>query len=179
MKIFCRADALTKLHPTGTACETPDPEAGNRIRPRKTLAVCMANPFRIDFVQRGRGLDRMTSPKRLSVLIVEDEAIIRVLLCDMIGELGHTIAGQAARVDEALALVNSPLVFDIAILDVNLVGETVEPIAAAIACRGLPFVFVTGYGESGVPERFRGRPFLEKPFAIADLSDVLQAVAGG
>lgn len=119
----------------------------------------------------------MTSFKKLSVLIVEDETMIRVLLCDMLEELGHAIAGQTAHVDEALALVRSPLAFDLAILDVNLEGKTCEPIAVAIECRGLPFVFTTGYGAPGIPERFRGRPFLEKPFAIADLSDLLQAVA--
>jgi CheY-like chemotaxis protein len=119
----------------------------------------------------------MASSKKLSVLIVEDEAMIRVLLGDMLVELGHEIAGQTGRVDEALTLVHSPLAFDLAILDVNLGGKTVEPIAAAVERRGLPFVFVTGYGESGVPERFRGRPFLEKPFAIADLSDLLRAIA--
>jgi CheY-like chemotaxis protein len=119
----------------------------------------------------------MTIFKKLSVVIVEDEAMIRVLLCDMLEELGHAIAGQAADVDEGLALVRSPLVFDLAILDLNLGGKSCEPIAAALECRGLPFVFATGYGESEIPERFRGRPFLEKPFAIADLSDLLQAVA--
>jgi CheY-like chemotaxis protein len=119
----------------------------------------------------------MTSFKKLSVLIVEDEALIRVLLCDMLEELGHTIAARAAQVDEALAIVRSPLAFDLAILDVNLDGKSSGPIATAIERRGLPFVFTTGYGESGIPERFRGRPFLEKPFAIADLSDMLQAVA--
>lgn len=119
----------------------------------------------------------MTSSRKLSVLIVEDEAMIRMLLCEMLEELGHVIAGQAARVDEALALVNSPLAFDLAILDVNLDGMTVEPVAAAVERRRLPFVFATGYGESGVPERFRGQPFLDKPFAIADLSDILQAIA--
>jgi CheY-like chemotaxis protein len=120
----------------------------------------------------------MTSFKKLSVLIVEDETVIRVLLGDMLEELGHAIAGQAAHVDEALALVHSPLAFDLAILDVDLDGKSCEPIAAAIECRSLPFVFVTGYGKSGIPERFRGRPFLEKPFAIADMSDLLQTVAG-
>ena len=75
----------------------------------------------------------MTSFKKRSVLIVEDEAMIRVLLGDMLEELGHAIAGQAAHVDEALALVRSPLAFDLAILDVNLDDKTCEPIAAAIA----------------------------------------------
>jgi CheY-like chemotaxis protein len=119
----------------------------------------------------------MASSKKLSVLIVEDEAMIRMLLCDMIEELGHAVAGQAAHLDEALALVASPLAFDLAILDVNLDGKTAEPIAVEIERRGLPFVFATGYGESGIPQRFRGRPFLQKPFAITNLSDVLEAVA--
>ena len=121
----------------------------------------------------------MTAAGKLSVLIVEDEAMIRMLLCDMLEELGHAIAGQAARVEEALALVNSQLAFDLAILDVNLEGKTAEPIAAAVEKRGLPFVFATGYGASGIPQKFRGRPFLQKPFAIHNLSQVLQAVVEG
>ena len=121
-------------------------------------------------------LDHMTSPRKLTILVVEDEAIIRMLLCEMIEELGHVIAGQAARIDEALALINARLAFDIAILDVNLDGKSVEPIAAAIERRGLPFVFISGYGKSEIPERFRGRPFLEKPFAISSLMDVLETV---
>ena len=120
----------------------------------------------------------MTAAGKLSVLIVEDEAMIRMLLCDMLEELGHTIAGQAARLDEALALVNSPLAFDLAILDVNLDGNTAEPIALAVERRGLPFVFATGYGASGLPQKFRGRPFLQKPFAIQNLSQTLEAVLG-
>jgi CheY-like chemotaxis protein len=118
----------------------------------------------------------MNSFRKLSVLIVEDEAMIRMLLCDMLEELGHVIAGQAARVDEALALVNSQLAFDLAILDVNLDGQTAEPIAAAVERRGVPFVFATGYGASGVPQKFRGRPVLQKPFAVHNLSQVLQTI---
>lgn len=118
----------------------------------------------------------MTRLKKLSVLVVEDEAMIRMLLCDMIEDLGHAVAGQAARIDEALALA-SQVAFDFAILDVNLDGKTAEPIAAAIEQRGIPFVFATGYGESGIPARFRGRPFLQKPFAVANLESILQTAA--
>lgn len=105
--------------------------------------------------------------------------MIRMLLCDMLEELGHVVAGQAARVDEALALVNSQLAFDLAILDVNLDGQTAEPIAAAVERRGLPFVFATGYGASGVPPKFRSRPFLQKPFAAHNLSQTLDAIMSG
>jgi CheY-like chemotaxis protein len=114
-----------------------------------------------------------------SVLIVEDETMIRMLVSEMLEELGYVVAGQAARVDEALALIASGLAFDAAILDVNLDGKTAEPIAEAIEKRGLPFVFATGYGASGVPQRFRGRPFLQKPFAIDQLADVLKQITGG
>jgi CheY-like chemotaxis protein len=115
----------------------------------------------------------------MSVLIVEDETMIRMLVSEMLEELGYVVAGQAARVDEALALVNSGLAFDAAILDVNLDGKTAEPIAAAVEKRGLPFLFATGYGASGVPQRYRGRPFLQKPFAIEHLSDALKQLARG
>src|SRR4051794_29167817 len=98
----------------------------------------------------------MTDSKKLSVLIVEDEAMIRMLLCDMIEELGYVAAARAAGLDEGRALVTSPLSFDLAILDVNLDGKTAEPIAVAIERRGLPFVFATGYGASGIPQPFRG-----------------------
>lgn len=121
----------------------------------------------------------MTGSVKLSVLIVEDEAMIRMLLCDMLEELGHAVVGQAAHVEEALGLVNSQLAFDLAILDVNLDGKSAEPIAAAVEGRGLPFVFATGYGETGVPQRFRGRPFLQKPFAITSLSQTLEGVLRG
>lgn len=121
----------------------------------------------------------MASSGPLSLLIVEDETMIRMLLSEMLEELGFTVAGQAGRVDEALALINSGLKFDVAILDVNLDGRTAEPIAEAIEKRGLPFVFATGYGASGIPERFRGRPFLQKPFAIEQLADALKPATGG
>jgi CheY-like chemotaxis protein len=113
----------------------------------------------------------------LSVLVVEDEAMIRMLLAEMLEELGHSVAGQAARVDEALALVNSGLKFDVAILDVNLDGKTAEPIAKAVEARGLKFLFATGYGASGLPDPFKGRPFLQKPFAVGNLAQALESVS--
>ena len=118
----------------------------------------------------------MANENPTSVLIVEDETMIRMLVSEMLEELGYVVAGQAARVDEALALIASGLAFDAAILDVNLDGKTAEPIAEAIEKRGRPFAFATGYGASGIPERYRGRPFLQKPFAIEQLSDVLKKI---
>jgi CheY-like chemotaxis protein len=116
------------------------------------------------------------STRPLSVLVVEDEAMIRMLLAEMLAELGHSVAGEAGQVDEALALVNSPLEFDVAILDVNLDGQTAEPIAKAVEARGRKFLLATGYGAAGLPESLKDRPFLQKPFAAAMLARALASV---
>ena len=112
------------------------------------------------------------------VLVVEDELMIRMLLDDMLRELGCTVAAEAGRMDEALAAVGKGD-FDIAILDVNLNGETTVPVAEALAARGLPFVFATGYGPHHLPEAFRDRPTLKKPFQVDGLSRLLQSALAG
>ena len=107
------------------------------------------------------------------ILVVEDELMIRMLLEDMLGELGHTVAAEAARIEEALdAAKNAD--FDIAILDVNLNGQPISPVADALVARGMPFVFATGYGERGLPEPYRDRPTLKKPFQMDGLKQMLQ-----
>ena len=85
------------------------------------------------------------------VLVVEDELMIRMLLQDMLDDLGHTLAGEAGRIDEALTLAKQGE-FDVAILDVNLNGQPISPVVEMLVERGLPFVFATGYGQRGVPE---------------------------
>jgi CheY-like chemotaxis protein len=107
------------------------------------------------------------------VLVVEDDVMIRMLIEDMLGDLGFAVVAEAAKVHEALAAVNS-VEIDVAILDVNLSGETTGPVADALAARGTPFVFATGYGEHGLPDQFRDRPLLKKPFQIESLKRVLE-----
>jgi len=111
------------------------------------------------------------------VLVVEDELMIRMLLEDMLGELGYTIAAQAARIDEALDAANNAA-FDVAILDVNLNGQTIVPVAEALDARGMPFVFATGYADVVLPEAFRDRPMLKKPFQVEGLNRSLQIALG-
>ena len=119
----------------------------------------------------------VTSPKR--VLVVEDELMIRMLLEDMLGELGYTVAAEAARIDEALEATKTAE-FDLAILDVNLDGQPISPVVDALVARGTPFVFATGYGERGLPEPYRDRPTLKKPFQMDGLKEMLQnALAAG
>src|SRR5262252_5933608 len=102
-----------------------------------------------------------TQAKR--ILVVEDEVMIRMLLEDMLGELGYTVAAEAARIDEALEATKNAD-FDLAILDANLNGQPVSPVADALVARGTPFVFATGYGELAEP--YRDRPTLRKAFQM-------------
>src|ERR1700754_2651288 len=112
------------------------------------------------------------------VLVVEDDVMIRMLIEDMLGDLGFTVAAEAAKVHEALAAVSSTEI-DVAILDVNLSGETTGPVAEALAARGTPFVFATGYGEHGLPDQFRDRPLLKKPFQTESLKRMLDTALAG
>jgi len=111
-----------------------------------------------------------TQAKR--ILVVEDEPMIRMLLEDMLDELGYTVAAEAAHIDEALEATKNAD-FDLAILDANLNGEPASPVADALVTRGTPFVFATGYGQ--LPEPYRGRPTLTKPFQMDGLKQMLQS----
>jgi CheY-like chemotaxis protein len=119
---------------------------------------------------------RLATAKR--VLVVEDELMIRMLLEDMLSELGYTVAAEAARVDEALEATKHAD-FDLAILDVNLDGQPISPVVDALVARGTPFVFATGYGERGLPEAYRNRPTLKKPFQMDGLKQMLQSALDG
>jgi CheY-like chemotaxis protein len=108
------------------------------------------------------------------ILVVEDELMIRMLLQDMLTDLGYTLAGEAGRIDEALELAKKGQ-FDVAILDVNLNGEPISPVVEVLIKRGLPFVFATGYGQRGVPEPYRQTPTLQKPFEVEALALAIEA----
>ena len=115
--------------------------------------------------------------KGLKVLVVEDETIVAMLLEQMLEELSCEVVGVAGQVSAATDLANSSDA-DIAILDMNLGGERVDPVAQALAARGVPFVFASGYGESGLTPEWRGRPVLPKPFRLEQLADILAVTAG-
>jgi CheY-like chemotaxis protein len=106
------------------------------------------------------------------VLVVEDEYLIRMLLEDMLVDLGYDIAAAVGTIAEASEFAaNSD--FNVAILDVNVDGNEIYPVADILTKRGLPFVFVTGYGEVCLPAPYRGRPALQKPFQAEQLKIML------
>jgi DNA-binding NtrC family response regulator len=109
-----------------------------------------------------------------SVILVEDETMIRMMVAEMLMDLGYRIAGEAGDVDDALRLIET-VDFDIALLDVNVNGKVVTPVARAIAARNRPFIFATGYGTQGMPEEFRSRPALQKPFQMETLARMIEA----
>jgi CheY-like chemotaxis protein len=110
--------------------------------------------------------------RKASVLVVEDEVMIRMMVTDMLVDLGHSIAAEAGEIDEALRLAETAD-FDLAILDVNVNGRTIEPVARAVERRKLPLLFSTGYSVDALPESFRGHPSLQKPFRIDTLQSAI------
>lgn len=108
------------------------------------------------------------------VLIVEDEARVAMMLELLLDDMGCEVAGMATRLDDAIAKAGA-LEFDVALLDVNLDGESSYPVAEAIAGRGLGFVFATGYGADRLPASMRNRPVLQKPYRLRDLERALAA----
>ena len=108
----------------------------------------------------------------LKVLVVEDEMMVSMLIEDMLADLGCTVIGPASRLDEAIALANS-VELDCAVLDVNLGGQPIFPLADLLRAKGAPFAFATGYGDAGLREADRGSPVLQKPFREGDLARVL------
>ena len=118
------------------------------------------------------------APRRPRVLVVEDEMLIGMLLEDMLADMGHDVVAVVPRVNEALAAVQHEA-FDVAILDVHLNGQSAFPVAEALIERGIPFVFATGYGERGLPEPYRDRPALKKPFQLDGLKQMLETALDG
>jgi DNA-binding response OmpR family regulator len=118
----------------------------------------------------------MTATRRLggTVFLVEDEVMIRMMVADMLEELGYRVAAEAGEINEALRLAETTD-FDFAILDVNVNGKVISPVADLIKARNRPFIFATGYGSSGLPEEYRDRPALQKPFQLDALARMIDS----
>jgi DNA-binding response OmpR family regulator len=98
-----------------------------------------------------------------AILIVEDEYFVMKRLTRALEDAGATVVGPVASVSAALALTLDGTPLDAAVLDVNLLGEMVFPVADALAARGVPYAFATGYDPDVIPARHAGIPLLRKP----------------
>jgi CheY-like chemotaxis protein len=111
--------------------------------------------------------------KGLRVLVVEDDTMICLLFEDMLLELGCKVAGTACDFKRAAEMAQRDENIDVAILDVNLGGQLVFPIADILSRRGIPFLFATGLGASGLPADWQGHCSVEKPMTVASLAHAL------
>lgn len=109
------------------------------------------------------------------VLVVEDEALVAMLVEDALLDAGFSVIGPAATVDEAMALLAQERP-DAVVLDLNLAGETSTPVADVLAQRGVPFVVATGYGAEGLPPGHAKVPVLAKPYDPDELTGTLSRI---
>ena len=109
----------------------------------------------------------------LRILVVEDEMTIALMIEDMLIDLGHQVVAMAMRLPQALEFAKTADI-DFAVLDVNLDGRMSFPVADTLIGRGVPFMFVTGYGAAGVDPKYRHHGIIvQKPFDLADLKSAI------
>jgi DNA-binding response OmpR family regulator len=111
------------------------------------------------------------------VLVVEDEMTVAMLIEDMVSELNYEVAAVVARLEDAMRLLDNDL-FDLALLDVHLNGKTVFPFAVELREREIPFLFVTAYGQRGIPQEFQNDRVLQKPFGPVELRGAMMSLSG-
>ena len=117
----------------------------------------------------------MSEKPRCRVLIVEDEAVIAMLVEDMVSDFGSEVVGPVCKFAEALRFARDAEL-DAAILDINVGGAVIFPVADVLQERGIPLIFATGYGARAIPQRFCDSPTLPKPFSYESLATALRTV---
>jgi CheY-like chemotaxis protein len=160
-----RGEAVVHYGAEGITCEIKLPLQDEKFESRSAVAT---NGNARKTCWKGRAID--LSGKR--VLLIEDEPLIAMEMESELNSLGLEVIGPAAHVDSAKQLI-AESAFEAALVDVNLNGTSVEEVAAALAQKGIPFAFATGYGRDTLPEAFRDAPLLAKPVETDALIDVL------
>ena len=115
-------------------------------------------------------MNKLLSGRR--VLVVEDEMMVLMMIEDMLADLGCESVSAAAKVDQAIALIDAQD-FDAALVDMNLNGTKSHAVADALAVRKVPFAFSTGYSGHDMRDGYRDRPVLKKPFRDEELAAIL------
>lgn len=108
-------------------------------------------------------------------LVLEDEFLVAMLIEDMLRDAGYEAIDMVANLDDALSAAQANA-YEVAILDVNVVGRPSYPVADVLRARDIPFLFSTGYGPAGLHADYASVPALQKPFQQADFERVLNAV---
>ncbi|HZT17782.1 MAG TPA: response regulator [Dongiaceae bacterium] len=113
----------------------------------------------------------------LRVLVIEDEGLVALQLQQELRDLGYRVVGPASSVETALQLIDAESI-EVALLDINLRGESALPVAAALHRRGIPFAVVTGYGTERMDGLLGQVPCLLKPFLASDLAELFRELLG-
>lgn len=116
------------------------------------------------------------APRSACFLVVEDDMMLAMLLEDQLADLGHRTI-KVARVAKAVQIASTAEI-DAAILDVNVAGDPIYPVAHALRARGIRFAFATGYGNGGLKAEHRDSPRLGKPYSTGELERVVRELLG-
>lgn len=111
--------------------------------------------------------------------VVEDETLVLFSLEDVLADLGCEVVAQAMRLDQAIATASELGPVDVAILDVNIGGKPVFPVAEILKERGVPLVFATGYGREGLPPEWQDHAVIVKPYSLEDIERALTPLLAG
>ena len=118
---------------------------------------------------------KKTMREPLRVLLAEDEFVVRIMLAEMLEEMGFTIVGPAATVEQAATLCETGGI-DLALLDVNLNNEEIFPVADTLRRMSVPIIFSTGYAMAGLPDNWIGAVLLQKPYGQDDLNAAIRTL---
>jgi CheY-like chemotaxis protein len=122
---------------------------------------------------------RAESPLRgRRVLLVEDSPVVGPFTAELLGDLGCEVVGPAPNMAAARELIESDVPVDAAMMDVHIRGERVFPLCDALAARGVPFLLTSGYADWQMPEKWEGRPRLQKPYTIDQVEEALAKLLG-
>ena len=112
------------------------------------------------------------------ILLIEDSPVVGPFTVDLLEDIGCTVVGPAPNMAAARELIEGDR-FDAALMDIHIRGERVFPLCELLEDKGVPFVLTSGYADWQMPEKWDGRPRLQKPYTIDQVKDALTALLGG